>query len=415
MLICNYNIGWYSNYLRLLSNGADVDKKEYKIMLKNKHIKMLVVRSCLVMSLGFALPQLSDAAEIITVRSSASSSQTVLGSTVVPYKEVTITAQMPGKVVSLMGEVGSKFKKGDILAKIDDSQLLAKKNTLWSQITAAQATLKNSQAQYQREIVSPRSKDITGMPGMGMPSMMDIYVTRPFYDMMGDTDTDYNRYSDLLSSATGVRQAESQLMTIWSQLNELDTKIKDTVSIAPFEGIIMAKMVEVGDAVQPGMPLMKYGFIKYLRLKADVPSMLVSSLKKGMDVPVRIGSINKAVARVSQIYPVADPSRHTVVVKFDLPVGILASPGMYAEIFLPDSMSGGSTVITIPKTALIEGRSLPTVLVVDESAKTSSLRLVRLGAPQGNGIVAVVSGLKAGEKVINNPPTGASSGWYPGS
>ncbi len=415
MLICNYNIGWYSNYLRLLSNGADVDKKEYKIMLKNKHIKMLVVRSCLVMSLGFALPQLSDAAEIITVRSSASSSQTVLGSTVVPYKEVTITAQMPGKVVSLMGEVGSKFKKGDILAKIDDSQLLAKKNTLWSQITAAQATLKNSQAQYQREIVSPRSKDITGMPGMGMPSMMDIYVTRPFYDMMGDTDTDYNRYSDLLSSATGVRQAESQLMTIWSQLNELDTKIKDTVSIAPFEGIIMAKMVEVGDAVQPGMPLMKYGFIKYLRLKADVPSMLVSSLKKGMDVPVRIGSINKAVARVSQIYPVADPSRHTVVVKFDLPVGILASPGMYAEIFLPDSMSGGSTVITIPQTALIEGRSLPTVLVVDETAKTSSLRLVRLGAPQGNGIVAVVSGLKAGEKVINNPPTGASSGWYPGS
>lgn len=240
-------------------------------------------------------------------------------------------------------------------------------------------------------------------------------MTRPFYEMMGDSDTDYNRYSDLLNSATGVRQAESQLMTIWSQLNELDTKLKDTVSIAPFEGIIMAKMVEIGDAVQPGMPLMKYGFIKYLRLKADVPSMLVSSLKKGMDVPVRIGSINKAIARVSQIYPVADPSRHTVVVKFDLPVGILASPGMYAEIFLPDSISGGNTVITIPRTALIEGRSLPTVLVADETAKTSSLRLVRLGASQGNGIVAVVSGLKAGEKVINNPPTGASSGWYPGS
>lgn len=392
-----------------------MDKKEYKIMVKNKHIKMLVVRSCLIIALGFALPQLSHAAEIVTVRSSASSSQTVLGSTVIPYKEVTITAQMPGKVVSLMGEVGSMFKKGDTLAKIDDSQLLAKKNTLWSQITAAQANLKNSQTQYQREVVSPRSKDITAMPGMGVPSMMDIYMTRPFYEMMGDSDTDYNRYSDLLNSATGVRQAESQLMTIWSQLNELDTKLKDTVSIAPFEGIIMAKMVEIGDAVQPGMPLMKYGFIKYLRLKADVPSMLVSSLKKGMDVPVRIGSINKAIARVSQIYPVADPSRHTVVVKFDLPVGILASPGMYAEIFLPDSISGGNTVITIPRTALIEGRSLPTVLVADETAKTSSLRLVRLGASQGNGIVAVVSGLKAGEKVINNPPTGASSGWYPGS
>jgi len=392
-----------------------VDQKEYIKMLENKHIKMLVVSSCLVMSLGLGLPRLSNAAEIITVKSTASNSQTVLGSTVVPYKEVTITAQMPGKIVSLTGEVGTRFKKGDILAKIDDSQLIAKKNTLWSQITSAQAALRNSQAQYQREIVSPRSKDITAMPGMGLPSMMDIYMTRPFYDMMGDTDTDYNRYSDLINSQTGVKQAESQVMTIWAQLNELDTKIKDTVSIAPFEGIIMAKMIEVGDAVQPGMPLMKYGFVKYLRLRADVPSMLVSSLRKGMDVPVRIGSINKAVARVSQIYPVADPSRHTVVVKFDLPVGILASPGMYAEIFLPDSKPGENTVITIPRTALIEGRSLPTVLVVDEANKTSSLRLIRLGASQGNGIVAVVSGLKENEKIINNPPTGASSGWYPGS
>ena len=384
-------------------------------MVESKHIKMLVVGTCLVMSLGLVSPRLTYAAEIITVSSSQSNSQTVLGSTVVACEEITVTAQMPGKSVSLSGEVGAKFKKGDILAKISDAQLIAKKNTLWAQITSAQAALKNSQAQLQREIVSPRSKDISGMPGMGMPSMMDVYITRPMYEMMGDSDTDYNRYSDLLSSQTGVKQAESQVMMAWSQLNELDTKIKDTISVAPFEGIVMAKMVEVGDAVQPGQPLMKYGFVNYLRLKADVPSMLVASLRKGMTVPVRIGSINPTMAKVSQIYPVADPSRHTVVVKFDLPVGILASPGMYAEIFLPDSTPGGNMVVTIPKTALIEGRSLPTVLVADESKKTSSLRLVRLGVSQGKGLVAVVSGLKAGEKIINNPPTGASSGWYPGS
>ncbi len=385
-------------------------------MLNCKHLNVLVVRSCLVMSIVALLPSaVLNAAEIVTVTKSPSSSQTVLGSTVVPFKELTVTAQVPGKVTSLGGEVGTKFNKDDVLAKIDDAQLLAKRNTLWAQITSAQAALKNSQAQYQREIVSPRSKSISGMPGMGMPSMMDVYFTRPFYDMMGDQDTDYNRYSDLVNSATGVSQAESQVMMAWSQLNELNTKIKDTVSIAPFEGIMMSKMVEVGDAVQPGQPLMKFGFVKYLRLRADVPSMLVSSLKKGMSVPVRIGNIGPTVAKVSQIYPVADPSRHTVVVKFDLPVGVLASPGMYAEIYLPDSGPANHTVITIPKAALIDGRSLPTVLVVDESNRTSSLRLVRVGSDQGNGNVAVVSGLKAGEKIINNPPTGVSSGWYPDS
>ncbi len=355
------------------------------------------------------------AAEIITVGRSISSSQTVLGSTVVPYKEVTITAQVPGKITSLGGDVGSKFNKDGVLAKVDDAQLMAKRNTLWAQITSAQAALKNSQAQYQREIVSPRSKSISGMPGMGLPSMMDIFMTRPFYDMMGDADSGYNRYSDLVNSATGVSQAESQVMMAWSQLNELNTKIKDTISIAPFEGIIMEKMVEVGDAVQPGQPLMKFGFVKYLRLKADVPSMLVPSLQKGMNVSVRIGSNVSTEARVTQIYPVADPSRHTVVVKFDLPIGVSASPGMYAELYLPDTTPGGNSVITIPKSALIKGRSLPTVLVIDEETKTSSLRLIRVGIPQGNGQVTVVSGLREGEKVVNNPPAGVSSGWYPES
>ena len=386
-------------------------------MLKYKKSPMLFVKSLFVMLVALSLNPLSiSAAEIITVESLVSSSQTTLGSTVIPYKEVTITAQTPGKIITINGEVGSKFKKGDIIVKVDDAQLLAKRNTLWAQVNSAQAALKNSKAQYQREVVSPRSKSISGMPGMGLPSMMDIYFTRPFYDSMGgNADSNYNRYSDLVNSATGVSQAESQVMMAWSQLNELNTKIKDTILRAPFDGIIMSKMVEAGDAVQPGQPLMKFGFVKFLRLRADVPSMLVSSLRQNMTVPVKIGNISPTLAKITKIYPVADPSRHTVTVKLDLPVGILASPGMYAEIYLPDSTPGGNKVIVIPRTALISGRSLPTILVADEENKTSSLRLIRLGADQGDGKVSVVSGLKAGERVINNPPTGASSGWYPES
>ncbi|GAA0423353.1 efflux RND transporter periplasmic adaptor subunit [Cocleimonas flava] len=385
-------------------------------MLKCKHHKMLVASLCFFIAPVFFFSSFTHAenvTEIVTVNRSISSSQTILGSTVVPYREITVTAQTPGKITAIGGEVGTGFTKGAMLAKVDDAQLLAKRNTLWAQITSAQAALKNSQAQHQREIISPKSKSINGMPGMGLPSMMDIFMTRPLYDMMGNSDQGYNRYSDLVNSATGVSQAESQVMMAWSQLNELNTKIKDTVSVAPFEGIIMSKMVEVGDAVQPGQPLMKFGFIKYLRLQADVPSMLVSSLVKGMSVPVRISNKNSTIAKVSQIYPIADPSRHTVVVKFDLPIGVSAAPGMYAEIFLPDTTPGGNSVITIPKTALIPGRSLPTVLVADEETKTSSLRLIRVGVTQSDGLVSVVSGLKVGERVINNPPPGASSGWYP--
>jgi hypothetical protein len=70
-------------------------------------------------------------------------------------------------------------------------------------------------------------------------------------------------------------------------------------------------------------------------------------------------------------------------------------------------------VTVIPKSALMKGSSLPGVLVVKDD-NTSELRMVRLGSEQNGGSkIEVVSGLKAGEKIINDPPAGASSGWMP--
>ncbi|MEB4592167.1 efflux RND transporter periplasmic adaptor subunit [Candidatus Thiothrix sp. Deng01] len=359
------------------------------------------------------LPAVAQAAEIVRAETSDSLSQSVLGSTVIPYKEVTLSAQVSGVVKVAAGEAGSSFKQGDVIIQVDESQLLAKRNSVLAQIAIAQAALQNSQAQYTRELVSPRSKDIGNMPGFGLPAMFDIYAVRPFADsFMGNYNSDMGRYTDLMSSATGVSQAQSNLQQAVSQLQEIDAALRDAKSVAPFEGIILEKMVEVGDTVQPGQPLIKYGYVKYKRLLADVPSGLVGNLSEEMVVPVRIdGNIN-SMAKVSQIYPVADPNRHTVTVKFDLPVDIVAAPGMYAEVYLPEPKKGGAKVVIIPKTALLTGRSLPSVLVVKDN-NTSELRLVRLGADQGEGKVEVVSGLSADERVIDKPPAGASSGWMP--
>jgi len=131
-----------------------------------------------VASFALMLTTSSIAASFVTVEKSMSNSQTVLGSTVTPYKEVTLTAQFPGRVMSIAGDVGAKFSAGMVLVKINDDALKAKQGALEAQLESAQAALKNAQSQYTREMVSPRSKDISGMPGMGLPSMMDIYFTR---------------------------------------------------------------------------------------------------------------------------------------------------------------------------------------------------------------------------------------------
>ena len=339
-----------------------------------------------IFSLGFVasfallLTTVSIAADVfVTVEKTTSNSQTILGGTVIPYKEVTLTAQLPGRIMSIAGEVGAKFPRGTVLVKINTDALEAKKDLLNAQLESAQAALKNAQSRYTREIVSPRSKDISSMPGMGIPSMMDIYFTRPFADAMGVTNTNYNRYSDLLNTATGVTQAKSKVMQSWAQLNELNANLKNAISVAPFEGMILKKLVEEGDTVQPGQPLLKFGFVKYLRIKADVPEVLVSGLRPKMVVPVKING-QMSEARVSQIQPVADAARHTVIVKFDLKVGVNASPGMYAELYLPDGSRGLKSVLTIPKTALIKGRSLPSLWVWDDTKKEVKLHLVRLGS-----------------------------------
>lgn len=358
------------------------------------------------------LPKL-QAAEIIRVEAASSHSQSVLGSTVVPYKEVTLAAQIPGVVKVVSGEVGTAFNAGDIIVQIDESQLVAKRNAVLAQINNAKAAVQNSQAQYTRELVSPRSKDVSAMPGFGLPAMFDMTAVRPFADtFMGNYNSDMGRYTDLMNSATGVSQAQSGLEQTMSQLQEIDAALRDAKSVAPFEGIVLAKMAEVGDTVQPGQPLIKFGYVKYKRLLADVPSGLVGNLAQDMVVPAKIDGNISTMAKVSQIYPIADPNRHTVTVKFDLPVDIVAAPGMYAEIYLPERNKGESSVPVIPKTALLTGRSLPSVLVVNAN-NTSELRLVRLGSEQENGKVEVVSGLNIDERIIDQPPAGVSSGWMP--
>ena len=352
-----------------------------------------------------------QAAEIVAVETSNSRVQTALGSSVIPYKEVTLAAQVPGVLKYFAGEVGSAYQQGAVLTQVDESQLAAKRNAVLAQIQNAQSVLQSAEAQYQREVVSPRSRDIGTMPGFGMPAMMDNFITRPMADMMmNNYDSDMGRYSDLVTSASGVSQARGSLQQAYSQLQEIDAALQNAKGVAPFEGVILQKMVEVGDTVQVGQPLLRYGFVKYKRLQADVPASLMSQVSMGMVVPAKINGAAETMAKVSQIYPVADAEQHTVTVKFDLPVDVVAAPGMYAEIYLSNSQTNEEPVVLVPRTALLSGRSLPSILVVENGS--SSLRLVRLGADYGNK-VEVISGLKPGMKIIDNPPPRAVSGWMP--
>ena len=358
-----------------------------------------------------AMPVVAEAQEYQTAFVSVTSSggDATVGGSVIPYKEVTLSAQIPGRVTFMAGVEGHKAASGEVLLSIDDDDLQAQKAAALAQIYNADAAFRNSQMQYSRELYSPRMNSTSALPGMGAPGLFDQFFTRGFSDMIGQSDSGLERQADLYASGVGINQAQSGLLQAQANLESIEARLRDAQVIAPFEGVILERMVEVGDTVQPGMPLVKFAYIDFLRVLADVPVRLAAGLEEGMLVPARLDAGGEEVmVRVAQIYPVADALRHTVTVKFDLPQGTPGGPGMYVEVTVPDSSVPVRAQPAVPAEALIWRGSLPSVFVLEDGKP--SLRLVRVGYPVENGLISVVSGLTGGEEVILNPPANLVSG-----
>lgn len=331
-----------------------------------------------------------------------------VGGTVIPYKEVTLSAQLPGRVKYLAGIEGDSFKKGDLLVALDDQELSANRRALLAQMASAEAQLRNAGIQYNREIFAPRSRTPPG--GMAIPNLFDSMFTRPMEDFMGERSHGAELSADLYSSGTQIEQARSGLMRLQAELQALDSKLRDARSIAPFDGVIVRKFIEVGDTMQPGQPLLNYADVEYLQVEVDVPARLRPGLREGMMIHAELDVNHRRVpVRVAQIFPMADPQRHTVKVKFDLPQGV-SEPGMYAKVLVPDFNAPARSNPVIPESAIRYNGSLPGVYVLDEQGN-AQLRLVRVGEPVPGGLVTVLSGLRPGERILADPPAGVAASW----
>jgi len=335
---------------------------------------------------------------IITVPSIPVGATVSLGGTVVPIKDVTFSAQIPGRISTIAGEEGDFFEEGTELIAIGIDDLLAKRRAAWANLANAEAAFRNAGVQYSREWVSPYGGETNDMMG-GMSSIMRNF-TNPMQSFTGGGSPTMDRHAQLYQYGTQIEQARSSLEAARASIEEIDTKIRDAKSVAPFKGVITKKLVEVGDPVQPGQPLLKFADMSQLQIQVEVPARLMPGVKKGMIVPARldVGDIN-VQARVSQIYPIADPDRHTVTVKLDLPAGAPAGAGMYADVMINDINANVRELPVVPKSALVWRGSLPGIYVMNDENQRE-LRLVRTGDDVGAEGIAILSGLRAGERVF---------------
>ncbi len=353
-----------------------------------------------------------SAESVITVPSVPVGASVSLGGTVIPFKDVTFSAQIPGRIKNIAGEEGDQFKEGDQLIAINDDDLLAQRRSAWANLANAEAALRNAGVQYSREIISPYGGEQNDAMG-GMGSLFKSF-TNPMQGWTGSgSSPGFDRYAQRYRSGTQLEQARSQIVSARSAIEAIDTKIRDAKSVAPFDGVITKKLVEVGDPVQPGQPLLKYADMSKLQIKVEVPARLMPGVKKGMVFPARldVGDVDIQV-KVVQIFPIADPDRHTVTVKLDIPPGAPGGAGMYAEVMINDVNAEVRELPVVPRDALVWRGSLPGVYVMNENNQRE-LRLVRTGHDVGSDGVAILSGLRAGERVVvrGGAPADANSPW----
>ncbi|VFN00765.1 MAG: RND family efflux transporter, MFP subunit [Candidatus Kentron sp. G] len=353
------------------------------------------------------------------VRSVQKRPTVTLGGTVVPYREVAFRAEVPGRVNYIAGEEGDEFSKDDVLVALDEEELRAQHAAAIADLRNAEAEMRNAQVMYSRELWNPQSAPVNKAPGgMGVPSMFDQFMTSYMQNMAGQNQPWVDRYADIHSFGTRIEQARNAYMRTQSQMRQIEAKLRDARSIAPFDGTIIRKHAEEGDTVQPGQPLLEFADMGTLQLEVDIPARL---MYRGLRVDDRVDAkldvgYRPVPARVAQIFPMADRQRHTVKVKFDLHPGAPAAPGMYAEVMVPDPNAPVRDVLVIPTAAIIRQGDRPMVRIISDNnasakfAGKGELQLIRLGEYAGGDYIGVLSGLRSGDCL--EVPSRGEAGYY---
>jgi membrane fusion protein, multidrug efflux system len=167
---------------------------------------------------------------------------------------------------------------------------------------------------------------------------------------------------------------------------------------APYAGVVTRRLVQVGETVGPGTPLMSGLSLQYLRVTVDVPQSIVEQVRR-----IRKGAVYVAGRRIEAtrvtVFPEAAAPSSTFRARLELPENAAdLYPGMFVKVGF---VTGEAERILAPAAALIERSEVTGVYVLDASGRTS-LRQVRVG-DQFDGRVEILSGLMPGERIALDP------------
>ncbi len=174
---------------------------------------------------------------------------------------------------------------------------------------------------------------------------------------------------------------------------------------APYSGIVTARLIELGESVSPGMPLMSGFSLERLRVRTEVPNRFAQQIPEDQSVEVLLDTRPPRRVASSQVtvFPFANPRSNSVTVRVKLPDN---TDGIYPGMLTKVAFSTERTQrILVPQSAVFSRSELSGVYIVE--GDRILLRRLSIGrvytGEQGEAMVEVLAGLKAGERIARDP------------
>jgi RND family efflux transporter MFP subunit len=233
--------------------------------------------------------------------------------------QVDLAAQHPGVVTRILADVGQSVRQGQLLASLDDRQLLAQRDAAQAGLRSAQADLQDWQAETKVAEADFRRADAMYKAQLNTQEQLE-----------------HARYK-WEGSKFEVEKGKQTLLHAQATLQAASLELEKAYIRAPFDGVVARRYVRLGQEVASGDRLFWVSAVRPLQVKFTLPERFISQVKRGQVLHVTCADAPGAdhLAKVLQVSPIVDPSSGTFEVLAQIlhPTPSLR-PGMTASIRL---------------------------------------------------------------------------------
>jgi RND family efflux transporter MFP subunit len=277
--------------------------------------------------------------------------------------------RVSGKVIERPVDLGDRVRAGQLLARLDPTDLRYSLESQAQAVASAGADAANARAEMQR------------------------------YERLGRNSPAF-LLSEYVRRQTTLAGAEAKLAQARRQESLAQNQLAYSELRADADGLVTALPMQVGQVVQSGQAVATLAHQQEIEAAVDVPENRLPEVRAADAVTVTLWSApdRPIHGRVREIGALADSASRTFAVKITLLDAGDIGLGMTAAVQF--ARHAGPPSAVLPASALTEQNGAPAVWVLDPKAGRASLRAVTLAGASDNGMVSVSSGLQPGEQVV---------------